>query len=225
MQWDLLGACKRGLGKRGGEPAPGAHCRQNVGIQIQERDIGVGQEEKVGPGEGWSWIQEGEKLTKRPEKNPFFSLILVFFPRICLEFDPALVPSWMGTWDGNCGWKTLKERSRRRNPKAGMFCPVQSKPKHLQVLWEPRAVGRFPHSHISVGKGEERMELENPFPGEFQGLLSLIIPIIVHFGWKPHRELDFGDVPNPKTSFTQHFLDFLLGMCPVWGSPSAAKYS
>lgn len=64
--------CKRGLGKRGGEPAvPGAHCRQNIGTQIQEWDICVGREEKVGPGEGWNWSQEGEKWTKRPEK-PYF---------------------------------------------------------------------------------------------------------------------------------------------------------
>lgn len=76
MQRDLLGVCKRGLGKRGGEPAPGAHCRQNVGIQIQKWDIGVGQEEMVGPGEGWSGSQEGEKLTKRHEKT---SCLLIFF--------------------------------------------------------------------------------------------------------------------------------------------------
>lgn len=65
-------------------------------------------------GEGWSWwgvgwkSQEGENLTKRPGKKNLLFIFYFFSSWIWLEFDPALVPSWVGTWDGSCDWKNLK---------------------------------------------------------------------------------------------------------------------
>lgn len=177
--------------------------------------------------------------------------------------------------------KTSKETSRRRNPKVGIFCPfVQSKTKHLQDTLDPKQWERSP---MTTGKGE-RLEWENPFPGELQGLLSMIIPQLsilsgnLTGSWKnpipdelqglqsmiipqfsvldgnftrncenpfpaelPHLpsmiipsfsilggnltgswtlQLFLTLIPKPE-----HFLDFLLGMCPVWGSPSTAKSS
>lgn len=48
----------------------------------------------------------------------------------------------------------------------------------------------------------------------------MIIPTIPNFGWKPCRELDFGDVPdsNPKSSFFQLFFLTSPWECAQFGA-------